>query len=81
MPKRRCENCSHWSSTDSVWGNCFIASTNGQWRNEAKRACASYVASLGDVQPADLETRADFGCVEWKSLTAVIKRIAAKDAT
>lgn len=77
MAKRRCENCASWSSTDSVWGECTTASSNGQRRNEARRAAASYVASLGDVHPADLETRADFGCVEWKSLAAVVKRIAA----
>lgn len=67
MPKRRCENCSQWSSTDSVWGTCTTASSSGQWRNEAKR-------------PADLETRADFGCVEWRSLAAVVRRIEVERA-
>ena len=72
MSARRCENCSRWSSTDQVWGECTVASryANGQ------RSHATYIEEPGRVLDACLETRHDFGCVEWKSYAAVAKRVA-----
>lgn len=74
MRPRRCENCSHWSSTDQVWGECTVA---GRYRT-GQRMHATYWDEPGDVRDANLETASDFGCVEWSSLAAVVKRIAAK---
>lgn len=70
-PRRRCENCSHWSSTDEVWGDCGYAMRD----SIDHTANATYVHSLGDVRSATLETRRDHGCVAWKSLAAVLRRI------
>ena len=70
MPKRRCENCSHWSSTDQVWGECLYAGTDA---DEQRKADARYVLAPGEVVQADLWTRWDFGCVAWSSLAALVK--------
>ena len=70
--KRRCENCSHWSSTDQVWGECTLISDR---RRDERKAFAQYVAAPGDVEDADFWSRWDFGCALWASLAAAIKRI------
>lgn len=60
-PRKRCENCSRWSSTDKVWGDCMYASTE----DHAKIAQAQYVIS-GLEHQATLETRYDFACRVWQ---------------
>ncbi|UFW79978.1 hypothetical protein [Rhizobium sp. SU303] len=64
IPRKRCENCSAWCSTDRVWGNCHYASTED--RDGTKIAQATYVR-LGDEKQAELETKYSFGCVLWAS--------------
>ena len=61
-PRRRCENCNDWSSTDGVWGECVYASSPD--RDGDKIAHATY-ARRGNEEQAELETRYDFGCVKW----------------
>ena len=70
---KRCENCSHWSSTDQVWGSCTLISACD--RAQDRRAFAQYVAAPGDVEDAEFWTKWDFGCRLWDSLAAVIKRV------
>lgn len=70
--KRRCENCSHWSSTDQVWGECTLISDH---RRDERKAFAQYVAGPGDVEDADFWSRWDFGCSLWASLAGAIKQI------
>lgn len=72
-PRKRCENCTQWSSTDQVWGSCTYASSRD--RDGTKIALAEYV-DLGEEHQADLNTRYDFGCVLWASLAKAIKRIS-----
>lgn len=73
MSRRRCENCSHWSSTDQVWGECTLLSAPD--RGQERKAHAQYVAAPGDVENADVWSRWDFGCVLWDSLATAIRRI------
>lgn len=60
-PRKRCETCSHWSSTDKVWGDCMYASTE----DYGKIAQANYVSG-GNARQATLETKYDFGCRVWR---------------
>lgn len=73
MMRKRCENCSQWSSTDQVWGECMYASSRD---DGTKIAHARYI-SLGDEKQAELATRYDFGCSLWKSLRSAVKRAFA----
>jgi len=67
-PRRRCENCSHWASTDRVWGSCGYASSRD---DGYKIAHATYVR-VGREEQAELETKFNFGCVIWKSTRAAL---------
>lgn len=71
MPKRRCENCSHWSSTDQVWGECTLLSAPD--RGQERRAYAQYVAAPGEIEDAEVWSKWDFGCVAWDSVASLIK--------
>lgn len=66
-PRRRCENCSFWASTDRVWGSCGYAST----RDDGDKVAHATYVRLGDEKQAELETKYVFGCVRWKSLKGV----------
>lgn len=70
MAKRRCENCTRWSSTDQVWGDCTLHSERD--RGQDRRAYAAYVDGPGDVRDAELRTKWDFGCVCWESLASLV---------
>lgn len=70
VPRHRCENCTQWSSTDSVWGDCLYASSKGA-NSEERLMEATYVRK-GDERTAVLETKWTFGCVAWKSLKAAL---------
>lgn len=72
-PRRRCENCSHWLSTDHVYGECTLLSAAD--RGQERKAYAQFVHAPGDVDDAEIWSRWDFACVLWESLKAVIKRI------
>lgn len=63
-PRMRCENCSFWASTDSVWGSCGYAST----RDDGDKVAHATYVRLGDEKQAELETNYVFGCVKWKSV-------------
>lgn len=71
---RRCENCSAWSSTDRVWGDCTVIRSENSFRPSIERA---YVNEEGSRPQAELWTKYNFGCVEWASLKAVVASIAA----
>ncbi|MDO3434373.1 hypothetical protein QWJ46_16965 [Rhizobium sp. CBN3] len=72
-PRKRCENCSKWSSTDKVWGHCTYASSRDD--DHSKIAHATYVR-LGDEHQAELETKFNFSCVLWSSLKAAVKKVS-----
>lgn len=61
-PRKRCENCARWGSTDSVWGTCEYATR----RSHVAKAQAECI-DLGRDYGASLETRYDFGCMMWLS--------------
>lgn len=71
--RRRCENCSQWSSTDQVWGDCTYASA----RDDGTKIANATYTRLGDEKQAELETRYDFGCSMWKSLQSAVKKAFA----
>lgn len=71
MTKRRCENCTHWSSTDQVWGECTLLSAPD--RGQERKAHAQYVLAPGEVEGAEVWSRWDFGCVAWASLASLVK--------
>lgn len=73
LTRKRCENCSKWSSTDRVWGHCQYASSRDA--DGSKIAHATYVR-LGDEHQAELETKFNFGCVRWSSLKSPSKGIS-----
>lgn len=76
MSRRRCENCSHWSSTDQVWGDCTLLSAPD--RGQERRAYAAFVAGPGEVEDAEVRCRWDFGCVAWDSLGVLVKGMTKK---
>ena len=67
-----CKNCANWSSTDQVWGHCTqIVSDYPDGNKRASINLCTYDGS------ADLWTREDFGCREWSSMRAALKRTTA----
>jgi len=67
-----CKNCSHWSSTDKVWGYCSHIESDYPSADPRTRASINLCTYDGS---ADLWTKHDFGCREWASLKAALKRI------
>ena len=65
-----CKNCANWSSTDQVWGHCTQIVSD--YPDGDKRASINLCTHDGT---ADLWTREDFGCREWSSMRAALKRI------
>lgn len=73
-----CKNCANWSSTDQVWGHCTHIESDYPSADPKNRASINLCTYDGT---ADLWTREDFGCREWKSLRAALKRIANAERT
>jgi hypothetical protein len=55
---RRCQNCASWGSSDSVWGVCL---------REHDEDARMHVMEPRTGPAEDLETKFNFGCVEWRS--------------
>lgn len=55
---RRCENCTHWGANDTVWGDCTRVGVLN----------ARFAVDENEIGPlGGLQTRFNFGCVEWKT--------------
>jgi hypothetical protein len=68
-----CKNCSHWSSTDRVWGYCTQIVSD--YPNALEKAASINLCTYDGS--ADLWTREDFGCRAWSSLKVALKQIEA----
>lgn len=58
LRNRRCENCASWGWSDGVWGICLRAESDDARmavREDPRGVCGT------------LETRHNFGCVEWRT--------------
>lgn len=72
-----CKNCVFWDSTDQTWGECsqIIADYPNGAQKRASINC--YRSDAEDFEEIGLWSAHDFGCREWKSLAATLKRIDA----
>lgn len=64
MPVPRCDQCRFWEQWGPDAGNCRL-SASGQLEGvqpESRKFRAQDVSSIDSI----LETRADFGCVQWE---------------
>ena len=72
-PRRRCENCTLWSSADRVWGDCIYPRENNA------EARALYV-ERGVERQARLETHWDFACAAWRSVAVALRTAVARNS-